>query len=225
MVAALLAMQVVALEPVHRLGEEWWAQRHEACVELTRAGGINVAFLGDSITQGWEGAGKAAWDANFGSLGAVNFGFSGDRTEHVLWRLANGELIAAKPNVVVIMIGTNNLGHGSSNPAQTAMGVRAICDLIHKGSPSTKILLLGILPRGRTADDRLRVAVAEATQAFRDISNDKGVVFADTGYPFVWQSGNLKEHLMPDLLHLSAGGYEVWAKAIAPHVRAMLGQS
>lgn len=225
LLAALVAMQVVALEPVHRNGEDWWAKRHVASVEATQKGGFDVAFLGDSITQGWEGAGKQAWEANFAPLKCANFGFSGDRTEHVLWRLGNGELLAARPKVVVIMIGTNNLGHGSSNAAQTASGVRAVCDAIVKGSPGTKILLLGILPRGADASDRLRLAVAEATQGFQSRADGREVVFADTGYPFVRPNGELKRLLMPDQLHLSAGGYEVWAKAILPHLQGMLNES
>jgi len=220
--AAITVMQIAALQPVDRNSEAWWAERHAACVETTKKGGFDVAFLGDSITQGWEGAGKRAWDASFAPLKSANFGFSGDRTEHVLWRLAHGELIAAKPKVVVLMIGTNNLGHGSSNPAQTAQGVRAVCDAIVTGSPGTRVLLLGILPRGEGADDQLRVAVGQATASFRSRADGREVFFADTGYPFVRPDGKLKALLMPDLLHLSEGGYEVWAKAILPQLQSVL---
>src|SRR5688500_9435865 len=108
-IIAFAILQHSAITPTPRT-EPWWQSRHRNCVELTRAAAFDVAFVGDSITQGWEGAGKAAWDEHFAPLRSANFGFSGDRTEHVLWRLASGEIVGAKPKVVVVMIGTNNLG-------------------------------------------------------------------------------------------------------------------
>jgi lysophospholipase L1-like esterase len=217
-----VALAQVSVTPAHRLGEAWWAERHKAAVAATQRGGIEVAFLGDSITQGWEGAGKAAWDRTFAPLGAANFGFSGDRTEHVLWRLENGELVGAKPKVVVVMIGTNNLGHGSSDAGQTAQGVRAVCDCLLRASPKTKVLLLAILPRALTADDRLRTATIEASSGFARRADGRAVFFEDTGGAFVRPDGTLKTVLMPDLLHLSPEGYEVWAKAIERPLRRIL---
>ena len=182
----------------------------------------DVAFLGDSITQGWEGGGKAAWDKSFASLKSANFGFSGDRTEHVLWRLAQGELLQAKPKLVVIMIGTNNVGHGSSNADATAEGVRHIVATIRKGSPKSKMLLLGILPRGRTAQDGLRMAVAQATQGFKGAADGKHVFFFDSGSSFIRSDGSLRDTLMPDLLHLNSDGYAIWAKALEPEIKRLL---
>jgi len=209
----------VSTTPANRLAEPWWKERHEACLKVESC---NVAFLGDSITQGWQGAGKAHWDRVFAPLGSANFGFSGDRTEHVLWRLANGELIKAKPKLVVIMIGTNNLGHGSSNAAQTSEGVRAIVNVLRRDLPSTKVLLLGIFPRGRTAEDGMRKGVAEATAGFKGVADGKWVHFLDIGKAFIRVDGTLRETLMPDLLHLNPDGYGIWAKAIEPKVRELL---
>lgn len=210
---------MVSTKPVDRLGEPWWKARHEACLKIKSC---RVAFLGDSITQGWEGAGKAAWDRDFAPLGAANFGFSGDRTEHVLWRFDQGELLPLKPELVVIMIGTNNIGHGSSNAAQTAEGVRTIVGRIRSASPNSKILLLGIFPRGRTAADPMRVRVADATAQFKSLADGKRVWFKDIGFAFTYRNGDLKTTIMPDLLHLSEGGYELWAKAILPDVKRLL---
>lgn len=208
--------------PVHRLGEEWWKQRHESCSALTRAGGVDVAFVGDSITQGWESNGRTSWDVHFAPMRAANFGFSGDRTENVLWRLENGELVGLRPKVVVLMIGTNNIGHQSATPAQTAEGVRAIVAKLRAAMPDARILLHGILPRGRTADDPLRKQVAEATAAFRSAADGDRVLFYDPGPHFIRADGSLRDTLMPDLLHLSPDGYAVWAKALAPRVRELL---
>lgn len=213
----------VATRPAHRLGEDWWKQRHERGVAQTKAGGFDVAFLGDSITQGWEDGGRTTWNALFAPLKAANFGFSGDRTEHVLWRLENGEILGADPKVIVIMIGTNNVGHGSSNAAQTADGVRAIVAKLRTGLPKAKILLLGVFPRGATANDPMRVAVNQATAAFASLHDGKQVFFSDIGKAFVRIDGNLRSTLMPDLLHLNPDGYAVWGKAIVDDVERLLG--
>lgn len=220
--AAVLQPDHVATRPVDRLGEGWWKERHERCVAQTKAGGIDLVFLGDSITQGWEGGGKATWDRLYGARRAANFGFSGDRTEHVLWRLANGEIVGLDPRLIVIMIGTNNIGHGSSTPAQTADGVRAIVAKLLADLPKTKILLLGIFPREDRADGPLRLKAAEATAGFKDLADGKRVFFQDIGHAFVYRDGSLRRFLMPDLLHLSPDGYELWGKAIEPTVERLL---
>lgn len=231
MVATLVASLVMSvspdlyqssIEPAERLGEQWWKDRHAACQQITAKGGFDVAFLGDSITQGWEGSGIAAWQKYFAPLKSANFGFSGDRTQHVLWRLSQGELIAAKPKVVVMMIGTNNIGHGSSNAEQTATGVKAIVAKIRKESPSTKILLLAIFPRAMEANDPARIAVSQATDGFKTAADEKMVFFRDIGKAFVNSDGSMRKSLMPDLLHLSDFGYELWGRQIIDDVKKLL---
>lgn len=228
LVASLVLMnqssvpQHVATTPADRMSEVWWANRHQTCREITQKGGIDLVFLGDSITQGWEGAGKAAWSEHFAPLKAGNFGFSGDRTEHVLWRLEHGEIMGLDPKLIVIMIGTNNVGHGSSTPAQAADGVRAIVGKLRSGLPKAKILLLGIFPRGEKPDDGLRKAVTDATSGFKSVADGKAVRFLDIGDRFVRADGTLRMDIMPDALHLNEQGYEIWADAIAPTVKAMM---
>jgi len=213
----------VATRPDHRLGEDWWKQRHERCVAQTKSGGFDIAFLGDSITQGWEDGGRTTWNQHFAALKSANFGFSGDRTEHVLWRLDNGEIVGANPKVIVIMIGTNNVGHGSSNAAQTSDGVRAIVGKLREKLPTAKILLLGVFPRGAAPDDRLRLAVNQATAGFASLHDGKHVFFSDIGKAFVRIDGSLRSTLMPDLLHLNPDGYAVWGKAIVEDIKRLLG--
>lgn len=215
----------VATTPVDRLNEQWWRERHEQKVAVTRAGNVDLAFLGDSITHSWEGSGKAAWDHYYAGRRAADFGFSGDRTEHVLWRLANGELVGLKPKVVVIMIGTNNVGHGSSNPQQTADGVRAIVSTLRRDVPGAKVLLLAVFPRGLNADDRLRLAVAEASEGFKSVADGENVVYLDIGKHFLRTTGEMRTLLMPDLLHPNEHGYWIWARAIEPTLAKMLGDS
>ncbi len=210
----------VATTPVPRDDEGWWTERHAKCVEITKAGGVDVAFLGDSITQGWDG--QPAWDKHFAPLKAANFGFSGDRTEHVLWRLANGELVGLTPKVIVIMIGTNNIGHSSSNPQQTADGVKAIVSTLRAKIPSAKILLLGIFPRDEKPDGPLRKQVAEATALFKDAADGEHVHFLDVGAKFLNEDGTAPKDVMPDSLHLSPKGYDIWAAAIAPKIQELM---
>lgn len=210
----------VATTPVPRDSEGWWVERHAKCVEITKAGGVDLAFLGDSITQGWEG--QPAWDKHFAPLKAANFGFSGDRTEHVLWRLANGELVGLTPKVIVIMIGTNNLGHNSSNPQQTADGVKAIVATLRQKVPAAKILLLAIFPRDEKPDGPLRKQVAEASSLFKSVTDDPQVQYLDVGPKFLSEDGTATKEVMPDFLHLSPKGYDIWASAIAPKIADLM---
>ena len=188
---------------------------------MTKKGGIDLVFLGDSITQGWEDGGREAWPKICGGLRAANFGFSGDRTEHVLWRLAHGEIVGLDPKVVVIMIGTNNIGHGSSNAQQTAQGVKAIVAKLLGSLPHSKILLLGIFPRGEEPTDPMRLAVNQATDGFRSLNDGKRVFFQDIGYAFTRTDGVLRTLLMPDKLHLNPEGYEIWARAVGPKIQEL----
>ncbi len=211
----------VATTPVSR-PDKWWGPRHEKCVETTKKGGVDLAFLGDSITQGWEGAGKDVWAKLYAGRKAANFGFSGDRTEHVLWRLDNGELIGLSPKLIVIMIGTNNIGHGSSTPEMTADGVKAIVTKLRTGIPAAKILLLGIFPRGEKPDDAKRVAVAKATSLYKEVADGKMVHFLDIGEKFLQPDGVMSKSVMGDFLHPGPAGYQTWADAIEPKVAELM---
>src|SRR5579863_8794669 len=134
--------------PKTTIPEEKDRNRHEEFLKIAKAGGVDLLFLGDSITDGWRGGGKAVWDKYFAPLKAANFGIGGDRTEHVIWRVRNGELVGIQPKVVVLMIGTNN-----GDPADdVALGIKTIITDIQERSPRSKILLLGIFPRSEKPD-------------------------------------------------------------------------
>src|SRR6516162_9222421 len=134
--------------------------RHKQFLKIVEKGEADVIFIGDSITQGWEGGGKKVWADNFAPLKAVNLGISGDQTGHVIWRITEGkELEPIKPKVAVIMIGTNNMGGHTAE--QIAGGVKAIVEELHKQKPDMKILVLGIFPRSANATDKIRDKVKE----------------------------------------------------------------
>jgi lysophospholipase L1-like esterase len=212
-----------AVAPAPR-AEAWWMEKHQQFVVQAIKGGIDVLFVGDSITAGWAGAGKAAWAKHFEPLKAANFGISGDRTEHLLWRLRGGELEGVQPKLVVLMIGTNNLKGGQVRqpPEQVAEGVAAVVKEIRTHVPGAKILLHGILPR-QPGYDWIAAAVADVNTRLAALADGEKVVFLDFGAKFLDAQGKLNANLMPDLLHPNARGYEAWAEATIETVRSLAG--
>ncbi|MSP15103.1 MAG: GDSL family lipase [Myxococcales bacterium] len=222
-----------ATTPVAR-PDAWWQQCHTAMNERVKQGKVDLVFIGDSITQAWDDTGAALWAKRFAPRNAVNLGISGDQTEHVLWRLQNGNLAGITPKAAVIMIGTNNVGNtgGSHSAEQIAAGVQAIVDELGKKTPTTKVLLLAIFPRAEPTDPmREKITAINASLAkFAKLANaaaPKGgerVTFLDVGPKFLAADGTLPKELMPDLLHLSAKGYEIWADAIEADLKKLLGE-
>jgi len=197
-------------------------KRHEGFVAVAKKGGIDVLFLGDSITDGWRGpAGQETWKKHFEPIHAANFGIGGDRTQHVLWRIQNGELEGIHPKLAVLMIGTNNLGNNTVE--QIAEGITAIVHEIHKQQPQTKVLLLGIFPRSQKASDPIRDKIKDINKIIAKLDDGgKTVRYLDIGDKFLDKSGNLPKEIMPDYLHLSKAGYKIWAEAIQPTVDELL---
>lgn len=212
-----------------------WVKRHEGFVAQAKEGGVDVLFLGDSITDFWrrdqtekQVGGKKVWEANFAGLKAANFGISGDRTQHVLWRLENGELDGIKPKLVVLMIGTNNTGFENdkvtprNTPAETVEGVAAIVKKLRTTLPAAKILLLAIFPRAEKPDHPQRVQVNEINREIAKLADGKTVRFLDINAKFLTPDGTLTKEIMPDFLHPGEKGYEIWAAAIKGPIAEML---
>ena len=210
-----------ATEPVPR--DKGWVGRHEGFVAIAKKGDVDVLFIGDSITDAWRGKDAApTWKKHFEPLKSANFGIGGDRTQHVIWRLQNGELDGIQPKVAVVMIGTNNSGQDAAE--QIAAGITEVVRTIHKKSPETKVLLLGVFPRGEKADHPQRLKLIEVNKIISKLDDGKTVKYLDIGEKFLQPDGTLPKDIMPDFLHLSARGYEIWGDAIAPAVREMLGR-
>ena len=210
-----------------------WVKRHEGFVEIAKKGDVDVLFLGDSITDGWRGKGGAeVWQKHFEPLKAANFGIGGDRTQHVLWRITNGELEGIKPKVAVLMIGTNNSNGNDNTAAEIAEGVTAIIKALHAKHPHTKVLLLAIFPRAdkrdaaaeKTPADGIRTKNIEANKIISKLDDGKMVKYLDIGGKFLDADGALPKEIMPDFLHLSPKGYQIWADAITPLLTEMLGK-
>ncbi len=197
-------------------------ERHDGFLAVAKKGDIDLLFMGDSITDGWRGGGKKIWDANFAPLKAANFGISGDRTQHVLWRIQNGELDGIKPKLFVLMIGTNN---GGDSKEDVALGITTIVKETQKRLPGTKVLLLGIFPRGPKAENNKardkNIAVNEIVAKLDD--GGKTIKYLDISDKFLDENKDLPKDIMPDALHPNAKGYQIWADAILPTVKDMMG--
>lgn len=208
-----------AVTPVPRM-DDWWQQRQAAVNERVKQGNVDVLMIGDSITHGWENGGKAVWDEYYGDRNAVNLGFSGDRTEHVLWRLQNGNIDGISPKLAVIMIGTNNFQVNSAE--EIADGVKAIVALLREKLPNMKILLLAIFPRMEKPDEN-RAKLAKASELFSAAADNKMVTYLDIASAFLDPDGTLPAAIMPDFLHPNAQGYAIWADAVEPTISRLLG--
>ncbi len=197
-----------------------WMDLHNRFVERAKQAKsekIDLLFLGDSITQGWNN--NEVWKRFYGPRNAANFGIGGDRTQHVLWRIQNGELDGIAPKVVVLMIGTNNAGSASSD--QIAQGVTAIVKELRRRLPESKILLLGVFPRGQKPNptrDKLR----EVNETISRLDDGSHVKYLDIGKVFLDEDGTISKEIMPDYLHLTLKGYRLWADAMEPTLWSML---
>jgi lysophospholipase L1-like esterase len=201
--------------------EQWWRKMHEGFLQRAEKGEVGVLFLGDSITQGWGGAGKEVWKERYEPLHAANFGIGGDQTQHVLWRITQGkELEGIHPKGVVLMIGTNNMGRDSAE--EIAAGVKAIVEALRQKLPDAKILLLGIFPRSPEPTAKVRDKIKDTNQRIAKLDDSKHVHFLDIGNKFLDEKGQLHKEIMPDFLHLSPKGYTIWADAIKPSLDEMV---
>lgn len=181
-----------------------------------------VVFIGDSITQGWEGAGREVWERYYAPRHAVNLGIGGDRTQHVLWRLENGNLTGLQPKAAVVMIGTNNSNGEDNTVEQIAEGITAIVRKLRSALPQTKVILLAIFPRSENPTPQ-RGKLLMVNQIIRKLADDPNVIWIDFGHRFVDPRGLIPSALMPDYLHLSPAGYQIWAEAIEETLATVIG--
>jgi lysophospholipase L1-like esterase len=210
-----------ATEPKPRPGN--WMQRHENYLKEVKekAGNVDLLFVGDSITDGWHGGGKKAWAETWEPMKAFNIGIGGDRTQHVIWRLQNGEVAGIKPKLAVLMIGTNNLS-GNTNEEIVA-GITGCVKEIQKQLPSTKVLLLAVFPRGEKPENPARARIKAINEQIAKLDDGgKTVKYLDIGEKFLDDKGNIPPEIMKDFLHPTAKGYDIWVNATKDTVTEML---
>jgi lysophospholipase L1-like esterase len=200
-------------------------KRHEGFVAIAKKGDIDILLMGDSITDGWRNAGKAVFDKHFAPLKTANFGISGDRTQGVLWRMDNGELDGYTPKLMMLMIGTNNIGFGGkgNTPEEIAEGIKAVVDKFRAKHPQAKVLLLGVFPRNADPKSAQRIAVNNINKIISKFDDGKFVRYLDLADKFLDKDGTLPKSVMPDGLHPNLRGYEIWAEAVIPIIHEMIG--
>ncbi len=190
---------------------------HKSFLAQTKKGQIDLLFLGDSITQGWNE--NTVWQRYYGPRHAANFGIGGDRTQHVLWRIQNGELDGILPRVTVLMIGTNNVH--DDTPDEIAQGIKTIVAELRNRLPKTQVLLLGVFPRSQKPD-AARERIKTINEKIARLDDGSHVRYLDIGKAFVNADGTIAPEVMPDYLHLSTKGYRIWAEAMEPTLWSML---
>jgi lysophospholipase L1-like esterase len=213
-----------AIVPAPPLKEAW---RNRAETVLQRAkdhpGECDIVFIGDSITEFWETKGTNVWQRYYAHRKCLNLGVSGDRTQCVLWRFERGQLDGLKPKLAVLMIGTNNSPDNNNTEAEILEGVQAIVSQIRHRLPDTRILVLGIFPRGATFSVQ-RGRIVQVNQALAKLADGKMIEYMDIGSRLIESDGTISGNIMPDYLHLSERGYEIWAEAMEPKLDELLGK-
>ena len=220
------ATRLPPTEPAPKQDDGKFLKQHESFLQRIKQGPIGLLFLGDSITAGWTKA-PDVWKQYYEKFHAANFGIGGDRTEHVLWRILNGEIEGISPEVVVLMLGTNNSGTDSADLIAAADA--KIVQILRTKLPKTKVLLLAVFPRGPrknkdgSMDDGVKkMETIHAVNAkLAKLDDGKMIRYLDIGDKFL-VDGKIPDDVMPDQLHPNAKGYEIWAKAMQPTLEAML---
>jgi lysophospholipase L1-like esterase len=231
-VAVFLATAVfaenTAVVPVPRTFPTNWMPLHESFVARAKKDDVDLLFLGDSITAGWlwDKGGLNVWNKYYAPRHAAEFGIGYDRIQNVLWRIGHGELDGIQPRVIVLLIGTNNAGNeDNGKPRNTTPeiieGVTTLVKELRTRLPESKVLLLGLFPRGEK-NDPVREQVKEVNSQLVRLDDGKMVKFLDIGSRFLEADGTLSREIMPDLLHPSERGYQIWAEAMQDTLAGMM---
>ncbi len=206
---------------------------HEDLLAKVKTGQIDVYFAGDSITRRWGATDPqyqdllANWRANFHGWNAANFGWGADHTQHMLWRLQNGELDGIQPKIVVVMAGTNNVGNATplgdtaKRAADVARGVAAIVREVRQRAPGATVVITGITPR----NDNIAVmpVINQANQQIARLADGKKVRYININDQLAFPDHRLRPGMADDGLHLSAKAYQIWADALKPIFTEILG--
>jgi beta-glucosidase len=188
-----------------------WMARHQEIVRRAGQGPVDLCFVGDSLTEWWEGELAArVWTDAFSGWRSLNCGVGGDGTQHVLWCLKHGALDGAAPGVVVLLIGTNNAD--VENPCQysadeVVVGVVAVAREIQRLCPGVRILLMGLLPRGVEPDTPIRHKIAEINERLQRFADGSTVRFLDISNRYLRSDGALNMDLFWDPVHINDRGY------------------
>jgi beta-glucosidase len=210
-----------ATAPADRPLREGWLERHRKYCARAAAGNLDLVFLGDSLTQRWEGA-PEVWQKFYGKRNAAQMGIDNDGTQQVLWRIDHGTLDGVSPKLIVLLIGINNIGNDNATPEDVRDGVVAIQKRIREKLPKTALLTMGLLPYDRPGVD-YTAQIAGTNRILPTLAGRDNVHFLNIGERLLVNGRVTPEH-QPDGAHLSPKGYAIYAEAIEPTVRRLMGE-
>jgi lysophospholipase L1-like esterase len=192
-----------------------WISHFQANVAASKKmPNIDIIFDGASINERWQTNGKPLWQQDYARLNAFDFGISGDRTQHLLWRLQQGQVDHLHPKLVFLMIGSNNLGDNSAE--EIAAGLKAIVDDYRKRCPEAVIVLQGIFPRDHNPGTPNRLKIKAVNQLISKYGDSAHVLYLDFGDKFLQPDGTISNKILFDYLHPTLKGYQIWADSIQP---------
>lgn len=196
-----------------------WNKMYAEDIAVADQGGVDLLFVGDSITAGWN---WDIWQKNFSQYHPANFGIGGDHTGNLLWRLKYGHAEKLKPKAVVLLIGVNNFGHLNETPKQVAEGITATVKLLRKIYPNAKILVNGVFPFEEQATSPKRTMVKETNTLVAKLNDNKHIFVKDYGSLFLQPDGSISKDVMGDFLHPTAKGYQIWVDAMLPDIQKLM---
>jgi len=207
-----------AVIPVPRMDKlkEWTASfqgRLRSAEKADAAAPAQVIFDGDSITDFFRSRGKEVWQTYEAKYHAIDFGISGDSTEHVLYRLEHGQAKGMHPKLIFLMIGHNNVMHNT--PEQICDGVAAILKKYEEVCPGSLIVLQATFP-SKEPGSKWRTSIAALDQLLPRLADPGKVLYVDFGDRFLSPDGTISKEVMPDGTHPAIKGYQIWAAAIQP---------
>ena len=196
-----------------------WHEMFQEDVAVADAGDVELLFVGDSITEGWN---RQIWDKSFGGWKSANFGIGGDHTGNVLWRLTNGHAEKLHPRLVVLTIGVNNFFHCAATPPEVFEGVKAVLHKLRALYPDARILLNAVLPFEQSGNSPKRLQLAELNRQIAGLADGDKVIYKDYGAKFLQADGDMSPEVMADFLHPTPKGYQIWSDAMLPDIQKLM---
>ncbi|MFO1388698.1 GDSL-type esterase/lipase family protein [Cellvibrio sp.] len=196
-----------------------WNKMYADDIAVAEKGGVDLLFVGDSITAGWN---AEIYQKYFGVYNPANFGIGGDHTGNLLWRLKYGHAEKLHPKVVVMLIGVNNFGHLNETPDQVFQGIKACLLQLRKIYPNAKILVNGVLPFEESVDSPKRAMVKAVNAKVKTLNDNQHVFVKDYGSAFLQPDGSITKDVMGDFLHPTAKGYQLWVDAMYPDIQMLM---
>ena len=212
-----------------------WEERHATILTQVKKNKYDIVFIGDSITHFWEGAsgadyGSAVWKKYYGNRRVLNLGYGYDRTQNVLWRFESGELSGQAPKIIITNIGTNQFSktekHPLDTPEDAAAGIIAVAGKLREMFPETCLVFMSVFPRGAESTSPFRELISSTNAIVRKhLEGKENTEVIDLTRAFLLPDGTLRrECFQPDMTHLAVPGYEIWAAAVEPLIRRVLGE-